>query len=129
VFPQGFALFAPSACQLPASAMTAPAIWAVRVAISRGGEGRPCSSHQVMQWTSIAEIMVGTSEGRAVLSKCSVTISARLARIRSANHGLPRPGPRVRLGQVRAHRDDLNKLARHVERGELRPIVDRVYRS
>lgn len=40
---------------------------------------------------------------------------------------LARPGPRVRLAQVRARRKDLNELAGHVERGELRPVVDRVY--
>lgn len=37
------------------------------------------------------------------------------------------PGPRVRLAQAKATRDGLARLAGHVERGELRPVVQRVY--
>ncbi|MGP4112065.1 NAD(P)-dependent alcohol dehydrogenase [Streptomyces sp. 4N509B] len=39
----------------------------------------------------------------------------------------PRPGPTVRLGQLRPKAADLDLLARHVAAGELRAVVDRVY--
>ncbi|HEY8980583.1 MAG TPA: NAD(P)-dependent alcohol dehydrogenase [Streptomyces sp.] len=38
-----------------------------------------------------------------------------------------RPGPSIRNGQTRATRDELDALAAHVERGELRPVIDTIY--
>lgn len=37
------------------------------------------------------------------------------------------PGPRVRLAQLKATAADLDRLARHVEAGELRAVVDQEY--
>ncbi|WP_053205223.1 NAD(P)-dependent alcohol dehydrogenase [Jiangella muralis] len=37
------------------------------------------------------------------------------------------PGPRIRVVQVKARRDDLATLARHVDDGTLRPVVERRY--
>ncbi|GAB3651195.1 NAD(P)-dependent alcohol dehydrogenase [Glycomyces tarimensis] len=37
------------------------------------------------------------------------------------------PGPRVRLVQMRPGRERLERLARHVERGDLRPVIGRFY--
>ena len=37
------------------------------------------------------------------------------------------PGPRVRIVQVKARRDDLAALTRYADEGALRPVVDRLY--
>jgi len=38
-----------------------------------------------------------------------------------------RPGPSIRNGRTKATRDELDALAAHVERGELRPVIDTIY--
>ncbi|WP_051326030.1 NAD(P)-dependent alcohol dehydrogenase [Glycomyces tenuis] len=55
-----------------------------------------------------------------------VTLAARAMPAALASAVLP--GPRVRLVQMRPTGARLKRLTGHVERGELRPVVDRVYR-
>src|SRR2546421_4752556 len=53
-------------CQVLASLKSAEASREVRVAISLGGQGRPCSSHQVMASTNSVDTRSGTNSSEKV---------------------------------------------------------------